>query len=281
MSVTIDQAFVKQFESDVHVAYQDKGSKLRGTVRTKSGVIGSEARFQKYGQGTASTKTRHGMIQTADVAHTYVDCTLADYYFGEWVDKLDELKTNIDERMLAASAGAMALGRKSDDLIIAALDSASTNTVTMGTSTKAAFKNKVLEAIEKLNAGEVPQEDRWGVVGERFWSWLLLLEEFINSRYIGPENLPFKSGIEVREWLGVRWMVNTRLTRSSNDETAHLYHKSAVGHAVAKDVSSDITWHGDRAAHFIANSISQGAVLIDGNGTCKMVLDVSAALATS
>jgi hypothetical protein len=49
--------------------------------------------------------------------HQPVTCTLADYYAGDYVDKLDELKTNIDERGVIAQSGANALGRKSDDLI--------------------------------------------------------------------------------------------------------------------------------------------------------------------
>ena len=48
--------------------------------------------------------------------------------------------------------------------------------------------------------------------------------------------------------------------------TCFWYHKSAVGHAIGQDVTTDITWHGDRAAHFVANSMSQGAALIEPCG---------------
>ena len=34
MANTIDTAFIRQFESEVHLAYQRMGSKLRNTVRT-------------------------------------------------------------------------------------------------------------------------------------------------------------------------------------------------------------------------------------------------------
>ena len=34
MANTIDQAFIKQFETEVHMAYQRMGSKLRNTVRS-------------------------------------------------------------------------------------------------------------------------------------------------------------------------------------------------------------------------------------------------------
>ena len=33
---------------------------------------------------------------------------------------------------------------------------------------------------------------------------------------------------------------------------------------------TDITWHGDRAAHFVNNMMSQGACLIDGEGVVEI-----------
>ena len=62
MANSIDTAFIKQFESEVHMAYQRMGSKLRGTVRTAGNVAGSVVRFQKIGTGSASTKSRNGSI---------------------------------------------------------------------------------------------------------------------------------------------------------------------------------------------------------------------------
>jgi len=35
-------------------------------------------------------------------------------------------------------------------------------------------------------------------------------------------------------------------------------------------VTTDITWHGDRAAWFVANWMSQGAALIDAEGVVTM-----------
>ena len=40
MSISIDNGFVKQFEADVHLAYQQMGTKLRSTIRSKSTVLG-------------------------------------------------------------------------------------------------------------------------------------------------------------------------------------------------------------------------------------------------
>ena len=129
---TIDQAFIKQFEREVHEAFQRQGSKLRNTVRTINNVKGSSAIFQKVGKGTAATKVQHGMVPVMNLDHTNVECILQDYYAGDWIDHLDELKTNIDERQVIANAGAHALGRKSDEMIITALEGAATNVITDG-----------------------------------------------------------------------------------------------------------------------------------------------------
>ncbi len=96
MSTSIDLSFVKQFEREVHEAYQRRGSLLRGTVRTKNNVRGASTTFQKVGKGAATTKARHGQITPMNASHDPIECQLADFYAGDWVDKLDEMKTNHD-----------------------------------------------------------------------------------------------------------------------------------------------------------------------------------------
>jgi len=125
MSTSISTAFIKQFEAEVHMAYQRMGSKLANTVRQTKNVKGSQARFQKVGKGTAVTKNRHAEVPTMDIAHSTVDVTLADFYASDYVDTLDELKTNIDERQVLAQSAAAALGRQTDQLIIDVLDAGS------------------------------------------------------------------------------------------------------------------------------------------------------------
>ena len=44
------------------------------------------------------------MVTPMELAHTTVDVTLSDYYAAEYIDKLDELKTNIDERQACLSS---------------------------------------------------------------------------------------------------------------------------------------------------------------------------------
>lgn len=267
MSTSIDKSFIKHFQADVHLAYQQTGSKLRNTVRTKNDVQGSSTVFQKVGKGVASTKARHGKVPVMNVDHTPVECQLYDYYAGDWVDRLDEIKTNLDERGVLVKAGAYALGRKTDELIIGELDK-STNYALDATT--GLSREKVLAAFEMMGEADVPDDgDRVAVVGWKQWSDLMQIAEFANADYIGDEELPWK-GTQAKRWLGGLWMPHSGLTKSGTTRFCYWYHKTAIGHAIGAEVQSDVSWHGDRAAHFVNNYMSQGAVLVDPAGVVSL-----------
>jgi len=276
VSTAIDAAFIKHFEADVHTAYQQQGSKLRSTVRFKDNVNGASTTFQVIGAQTANQKSRNAQLTPAAVTHAPVECTLADWYAGQWVDKLDELKVGHDERKVLATAGAYALGRKTDALIITALSSAEQ---TAGTDSEALTKERILTAFKTLNTNDVPDDgERYALVGPAQWNQLLSLEEFSNANYVGDEH-PLLSGSESRKWMGINWIMHTGLPTSGSGDSAKttcfIYHKSAVGLAAGQDIVTDITWHGDYAAHYVNNMMSQGACLIDPKGVVKMVcLDI-------
>lgn len=266
MATSIDQAFIKQFEREVHEAYQRQGSKLRNTVRMINNVNGSSAVFQKVGAGAASTKSSGGMVPVMNLDHTNIEVTLQDFYAGDWVDRLDELKINIDERQVIANAGAYALGRKTDEMIIDALDTATTHEIADGNV--GLTKDKVLEAFETFGENDIPDDaQRYAVIGWKQWSDLLQIEEFVNADYVGSDNLPYSTITQAKQWLGTLWIPHSGLPVDENDiRSCFFYHKTAVGHAVSSDVITDISWHGDRAAHFVNNMMSQGAGLIDEAG---------------
>ena len=273
MSVTINQAFVKQFEREVHESYQRLGSKLRGTVRHVSNVSGSSAVFQKVGKGSAAIKSTHGMVPVMNISHTSVECALVDYYAGDWVDRLDELKVQHDERQVIADAGAYALGRKTDELIITALSGATTNVITDGNV--GMTRDKILQAYEILGTADVPDDgNRFCIVGWKQWSELLKINEFASADYTGTAGMPWAGGAQARKWMGTTWIQMSGLPIDANDiRSCFWFHKTAIGHASGSDVKTDITWHGDRASYFVNNMMSQGAALIDGSGVVVIKSD--------
>jgi hypothetical protein len=236
-------------------------------------VKGTSTFFPRVGKGTASAKTRNGQVPVMNLEHAQVECILQDYYAGDWIDRLDELKTNIDERAVIANAGAYALGRKTDELIIGALDTATREalgTAAGTTDTDGLTREKVLTAFEMLGAADVPDDGgRFAVVGWKQWSQLLAMPEFASAEYVGDAELPWK-GTQAKRWLGATWIPHSGLTKSGSLRFCYFYHRTAIAHAAASEVTTDISWHGDRAAHFVANMMSQGAVLVDDRGVVRM-----------
>ena len=270
MSTSVDQSFVRQYEGEVKEVYQRRGSKLRRSVRSKPNVKGSATTFQKIGKGTPTTKVRHGQITPMNVTHTPVECTLTDYYAGDWVDKLDDSKGNHDERRVLANAGAFALGRKTDELIITQLDATTTTPIAAGGTGMTLAK--VMSAMQTLGDNDIFEDGRMhAIVPWNEWTDLLQLQQFASSDFAG-KNFPMLAGTEARFWLGTIWMPHSGLEDlvASSTAKSFWYHESAVGHAAGAEVKADVTWHGDRAAFFVNNSMSQGACLIDDAGVVEI-----------
>ena len=272
MSTSVDTAFITMFSSDVHVAYQRMGTKLRNTIRRKVQKLkGEKVTFQKYGTGEAAQKSRHGDVPLMNVDHSTVDCTMADWYAGEYVDDLDELKINIEERQLAAQAGACALGRKTDSLITTAMD-ATTNEVAVGTTGLTA--TKINSVFIDMGDADVPDDgQRYWPVAHTQWTELLAIDAFSNADYIGMEDLPYKGGMTAKRFMSYLFFTFSGLPKASTTRKTFAYHCSAMGHGIGMDVTQDITWQGIKQSHLVVNKMSQGSCLIDVAGiyevSCK------------
>ena len=297
MSTSIDQAFIRQYERKVHLVFQRKGSYLRNTVRFRPNVVGSSTTFQKIATGVATTKARHGTITPMNQTHTAHEATLSDFYAGDWVDKLDEAKINIDERDAIATSGAWALGRKVDSQIDTLLAAANTDNVTANNPTSSALTRAILlEMASNLFAQDVPNDGQvYGAMSSQMWARALMIKEFSSSDWVGSTGLPFKEGILTggmfKSWINVKWVLFSGINgNNTSSESAFIWHKSAIGYGSGKHagnvagnnaVSADITWHGDRAAHFVNHSMSGGGVTIDGNGIIEGVFDVTGTFPTA
>lgn len=297
MSTSIDQAFVTSYTSKVHEVFQRRGAYLKEAVDLKTDVVGSTAVFNTIGKGMATTKARHGTITPMNQVHTAPSCTLADFYAGDWVDRLDEAKTMINERDKLASGGAMALGRKVDDQITTVLDTTTQSAITITLTNSGTIRAGALEFTEALWANDVPNDGMvYAVVTPRLWSQLMTMQEFSRSEYVRADGMAWVSGPSVgaaqwKNWQGVKWKMQTGLPGAGTSTAkGFAWHQSAIGYAVAKDakniagngsVSADITWHGDRAAHFVNHMMSGQACLIDDTGVIESNHNDTTAIATS
>ncbi len=265
MANTIDQAFIKQFETEVHMAYQRMGSKLRNTIRSTN-VSGSTARFQKIGTGTASTKSRNGNVTPMELVHTNVEVSMSDFYAAEFIDKLDELKTNINERQAVAQSAA-ALGRKTDELIIAAMDAGANSTQIHDTGSALA-KADLLSLFETMGTADVPEDgQRYLAMSPAGYAELFQSNEFASSDFVGPQNLPFAGGMTMKEFLGFKIFSTSAVAGGKN----FAYHTSAVGIGVNSDVQTEVNYVAEKVSHLATSMMSMGAVAIDDNGIYEVL----------
>ena len=267
MANTIDTAFIKQFESEVHMAYQRMGSKLRNTVRTVGNVSGSVVRFQKIGTGSASTKSRNGMVTPMELAHTNVEATMSDFYAAEYIDKLDELKTNIDERQAVAKSAAAALGRKTDELLITAMDAGANSTQIHDTSS-ALEKADLLSLFETFGSADIPEDGgRYLAMHPKGYADLFAITEFASSDFVGEQNLPYAGGMSMKEFLGFKIFSTSAVTAGKNIA----YHTSSVGLGIGADVSTELNYVPERVSDLVTSMMSMGAVVIDDNGIYEVL----------
>ena len=266
---TIDQGFVTEFESGVHMAYQRMGSYLRGMVRYRSGVK-NKTTFQKLGKGTATTKARNGDVPPMTLDHTNVNVTVVDSYAGEWVDDLDMLRTNTDEMTAAQESGARALGRKSDAQIVAAAGGTSSSS---DETTNGATLAWALSLVTKFGNNDIPEgaSDRFVIIDYSNWAKLMALDAFNRSEYVGNTEV-LVQGAVAKNWLGFMWLPFSGLTVTGANTGGFAWHRNSIGLAVGADVSTSIQYYNSKDSNFVLNKMQMEAVLIDALGcfTCSL-----------
>lgn len=270
MSSQISTSFVTQFEAEVHTAYQRMGSKLTNTVRRKNNVTGSSTKFQKVGKGAAGQKTRHGNVPTMSIDHSTIEVTLADYYAADYIDRLDELKIEHDERAVVAGAIAGAMGRKSDQILFEIMDTCSSVTSEGGTTglVTSSSRSKIETVFESFGNNDVPDDgERYAVIAPSAWIDLLTQAAFTSADYISSDELPFKGGMVAKRWLSFMFFTHSGIPVSSTTIRKNFfYHRTALAFASGQEVKTEVNYIPEKVAHLCTAYLSQGAALVDNNG---------------
>jgi hypothetical protein len=267
----INDAFVRQYESEVHAYFQRQGSKLMNTVRMKTGVVGESTTFQTYGQAVATQKTRNGDVAQSNPAHAPIIVTLQDWYVQIPIDKFDELKINHNERQAAVQAGAAALGQKLDEQIITALGE---TTRFVGTYAAGVTSATLAAAVERYWETDVPEDNEsYAVLSNHAWQEFKAVSRVSSADFVGDLK-PWMKGRKAYEWDNIVWMQHTGLPLASTDDRdCYLYHKSAVAVAMGSPIVTDMWWDGRAQATLVTLKMSSGAKLIDERGVVEWRLD--------
>lgn len=121
MSSQVTEAFVQQYKAQIFHLSQQKGSRLRGMVRTEMQKSKRQF-FERLGQTAAILKTsRHQDTPQIDSAHSRRAVSLNDYIWADLIDDEDKIRMLIDPASPYSQAAMWALGRSMDDVILAAM----------------------------------------------------------------------------------------------------------------------------------------------------------------
>lgn len=279
MANTVSVGFIKQYDTETHLAYQQKGSKFRNRVRVKEGVMASTVDFRKVGRGAATQKPQNGNVVAMNPVHTKVTATLEDWYAPEYVDQFDEQKLGpgTDERSTLVQTGVNALGRKVDELIVTKL-ATSTNTIA-GFNTAVFNLDGILAAIEAfLGVDAFEQEGMISMaLGTKQWLKFLSLPEVKNGDYNTDKGaLSSRSPGASRQFMGIDFFHYSGLPNASGVTTNILFDKRAVGWAEGASISTEMNYIPEKVSTLINSKFSGGAVLIDSEGVALLpVKDVA------
>lgn len=282
MSKTLTTAAISSFDDMVKQSYQGTG-KMRPTVRVKTGVVGSTHRFTKQGKGVATPRIPQTDVVPMNVGPANATATLGDWNAPEYTDIFDQQKVNFDEQRTLAFVIAAAIGRREDQIILDALDAASTSlsvsTDIGGTGTNLNTA-KYREAKKLLDAKGVPMADRYMTVHTNNIFGLLgdttaTSADFATIRALVDGQidtwLGFKTiGIEDRDEGG--------LTLTTGVRAGFAFHggmMGSLGHAVGINFRTEVNYIPEKTSWLANGLFSGGAVAIDAEGIVDVAMTES------
>jgi predicted small secreted protein len=277
MAIGLSNAFVTLFDAEVKQAYQAK-SQLVGATRMRRGVEGEVVKFPKVGKGVATLRVPQTDVTPLNVDFSQVTATLQDWNAAEYSDIFMQQKVNFDERRELVQVLANAIGRRQDQLIISALDAASTSLTvanTVGGSGSAADLNvaKLREAKKLMDKGNVPPQDRHMVIHANSLAALLSETAVTSADYNTVRALV--AG-ELDTFLGFKFHVLGDRTEGgltidgSNDRQIFAFHKDAIGYAEGIAPRTEINYVPEKTSFLVNTVLSATAVAIDAEGIVEL-----------
>lgn len=253
----ITTSFVKQFLDNVVLLAQQMSERFRSAVRLETGIVGEEAFFEQLAATAAQEKTNRNSdtpLIKSDFRRRRV--TMRDWIWADLFDQEDKLKQLIEPTSTVVQNIGAAFARTIDKLIIDQMNGTAATGKTGSTSTvlpasqKIAVgaagltKAKVIESKKKLDAAEVPKENRFFAHSAEQLEDLLGITEVTSADFNTVRALV--QG-EIDTWLGFKWIHTEQLNVDGSGDRLNLaWQKSGVLLATAKEPSTRIEDRADK-----------------------------------
>ena len=219
MADTQNVIYAQAYGRNILQLAQQKYSKLYNMVYRKTGVQGKTFFQDQIDEWAMSAKAgRNVQTPNNDPALARRMGTLIDYHDARLLDRGDELRTISDPRSAYTIAAAASIGRKIDDVILAALvgtayygetgSSSVTHSNVVAATQGYIYLNTLTEVKKKFDDADVEAEDRFFVVTPTALSNMLQQTTMTNADYSAVKALV--NG-EINSFMGFNFIVSTRV----------------------------------------------------------------------
>lgn len=277
MSSTVNNAFITLWTSEAKHAFGQTQSYLRDAVRVRR-ENADVVKFNKLAKGTATLdKPRHAPLTPMDVDHSTVSVSMGTVYGVEWIDDVDQVRTNLNLRQEYTQSVTRAVNNALDVKIAAALN-ASSNTVSLSNTLN---KDGMVALHDQLTKNNVPLD------GERY---LVIssggLKHIISDTTLTSTDWTMQQALQtgyVKNLLGFNVIVCDNAILQDSTVTAvadpgasktycYAFHKSAIGLGMAMDFTFSVDPIYERDLYQVMAKLVAGSVIIDGDGVCKAAI---------
>jgi len=227
MADTQNEIYAQAYGQNIMQLAQQKYSKLINTVYMKPNVRGKTFFQDQIGEWDMSTKGgRNVVTPNNDPNLARRMGVMLDYHDNRMLDRGDELKCISDPRSAYTIAAARSLGRKIDDVIIAAAVSTTTasgetgsttapTTATLAITTGNLFIQDITRMKLALDNEDVESEERFIVITPTLLASALNDSKITSSDYANVKALV--NG-QIDTFMGFNWIQSTRIAEQANLE---------------------------------------------------------------
>ncbi len=275
---TTTNAAIASYDTEVKQAYQGSAY-IRNRIRVKTGVTGQTYDFRSMGAGIATQHTSSELITPADYSHAKKPATLTNWRVGDYTDLFDQAETNIDERAELAQANGKSVGRAEDQLIIDALDAATSIAGTvdedLGGTNSLINATKLRRAKRYLMAQQARGGEHSILVNAYALEGALSETEITSADYQTFRAL-VDANLDEKVAFGFKWMViedrdeGGLPTGSTSIRLCFAFDRSAVGLAVGVEPRTYVDWVGERLSYLSQAVVKAGSTVIDPKGVVEV-----------
>lgn len=276
MSQSLTNVQQIEFDALVKAIYHSRGFLLRDTIRMKNDVIGATVQFRKVDQVVAVPTAYLATVTIQDPGYNYATATLQKYTAPTGVDEVQELTVNFDAKMENAMLVAQAMGRRSDQITINALNANPGDTIADG-GTNFTY-NKFLEVKAFFDNNAVPLEERFLAISAYQAQSLAKADQFVSTFFTTNDYI---DRAKATQYLGfnlivIPQMVEGGLPKTGNIRTCFAWHKMSSGMGIGKNFRTEVNYIPQNTSWLINGVFSAGATVIDNTGVLAIECDETA-----